>query len=74
MNGALRLNEYNLRPELVYELRFARADGSMTPWQVVPLELERKTDPDFNGPGCSCSWYIAQPASVTVPADARLPE
>lgn len=74
MNGALRLDEFNLSPELVYELRFAGADGSLLSWQVVPLEVERHTDPDFNGAGCSCSWYVAKPASVIVPSEARLPE
>lgn len=69
--GSLPLFEFNLSPSLVYELRFTRADGSFTPWQAVPLELEQVTDPDFNGPGCACSWYKAEPASVIVPADAR---
>lgn len=60
-------------PGAVFEVRFLRADGSWSDWQQVPLSLSEHTDPDFNGPGCPCTWYVAAPLSVTVPADARLP-
>ncbi len=72
-NGFLFYPEDHLAPGIDFEVRFALADGSFTAWQPVPLELERHNDPDFNGPGCPCSWYNAAPTSVIVPAEARPP-
>jgi hypothetical protein len=69
-DGSLVLFDFNLAPSTVYEVRFARADGSFTSWQRILLEIEEHTDPEFNGPGCPCTWYEAAPASVIVPADA----
>jgi hypothetical protein len=61
-----------LHPESFVEVRFELQDGSMSEWQVVSLELSKHTDPDFNGPGCSCTWYSATVAPVVVPANAKL--
>lgn len=55
----------------VYEVRFQLSGGGFSDWEEVELELEEVTDPDFNGPGCSCTWTEGH-ASVTVPADAEL--
>ena len=57
-------------PGPVFELRFRGPDGSFTEWQAVDLRIESITDPDFNGPGCPCSWYEARPEPVVVPAAA----
>jgi len=70
-DGVLIFSDFNLSPDVIYELRFARSDGSYTPWQRVALEPQKHTDADFNGSGCPCSWYEAEPVSVVVPADAR---
>jgi hypothetical protein len=55
------------------QIRFEQGDGSFTPWQRVDVEVTGHTDPDFDGPGCSCTWYDATAANATVPATARLP-
>jgi hypothetical protein len=57
-------------PGPVFEVRFQRPDGAFTEWQIVDLRIESVTDPDFNGPGCPCTWYEAQPEPVVVPAAA----
>ena len=59
-------------PGLVFEMRFQRPDGSLTEWQIVNLHIESVTDPDFNGPGCPCTWYEARPDPVIVPADVLM--
>jgi len=56
----------------VLELRFLLSDGSFTEWQSVPLHVEGHTDPDFNGPGCPCSWDDITFDPLLVPAGARL--
>jgi hypothetical protein len=56
------------------QIRFEQGDGSFTAWQRVDVEIESHTDPDFNGPGCSCTWYTATAAPIVVPAAARMPE
>jgi hypothetical protein len=35
-------------------------------------DAESHTDPDFNGPGCPCSWDEITLDPVVVPAGARL--
>jgi hypothetical protein len=62
--------DFALSPNDAAEIHFELADGSFTPWQSIEFEFERHTDPDFNGPGCSCSWYDAS-SKVVVPAAAR---
>jgi hypothetical protein len=61
-------------PGSTVEVRFQQADGSRTEWQDVALTFEYHTDPDFNGPGCGCSWYTAVAEPIIVPAGARLTE
>src|SRR5262245_50283008 len=60
-------------PGPVFELRFQRPDGTFTDWQIVDLKIEAITDPEFNGPGCPCTWYEGRPDPVVVPADVLLP-
>jgi hypothetical protein len=59
------------RRELV-QIRFEQTDGSFTPWEPVDIQITSHTDPDFNGPDCSCTWYTAMAPSVVVPVTARL--
>lgn len=59
-------------PGPVFEMRFQRPDGSFTDWQIVNLHIEAITDPEFNGPGCPCTWYEASPDPVVVPAAVML--
>jgi len=73
VDGTFTMHVTYLSPDLTVELRFARPDGTFTPWQPIPLLLEPHTDPDFAGPDCPCTWYEAEPATVIVPAEARLP-
>ena len=56
----------------VLEVRFLLSDGSYSAWQPVPFEVEGHTNPDFNGPGCPCSWDDITIEPVVVPAGARL--
>ncbi len=53
-----------------YEVRFELAGGGLSDWQDVQLELSPHTDPDFNGPGCSCTWFEGAAEPIVVPADA----
>jgi hypothetical protein len=53
------------------QIRFEQSDGSFTPWQPVAVDVTRHTDPDFNGPGCPCTWYSASAGDVIVPVSAR---
>jgi hypothetical protein len=71
VNGEYLLWDSAISPNDAAEIRFELADGSFTPWQPIPVNYERHTNPDFNGEGCSCTWYDAS-ARVVVPADARL--
>jgi hypothetical protein len=61
-------------PSTVLQMRFQIVDGDWSEWQEVPLAFEQHTDPDFNGPGCACSWYTAAAEAVLVPSGARLVE
>lgn len=56
----------------VLEVRFRSAEGGFTEWQALDLEVSEHTDPDFNGPGCSCTSYEAAPLTVLVPPEAAL--
>jgi hypothetical protein len=56
----------------VLELRFLLSNGSFSEWQPVPFDAEGHTDPDFNGPGCPCSWDDITFDPLLVPAGARL--
>jgi len=70
--GTLRLDSLIAPDGLsTFRVRFELADGSFTAWQEVELELEEVTDPDFNGPGCSCTWNEGR-GTLAVPADAQL--
>ncbi len=70
-NGVIFVGD-NAYPGNDVELRFELPDGSFTEWQEVELSYTSHTDPDFNGPGCSCTWYTATATPVLVPALARL--
>jgi hypothetical protein len=39
--------------------------------RLATREAARHTDPDFNGPGCPSTYYIAT-AEAVVPAGARI--
>lgn len=62
---------YVYSPEYAVEIRFVQSDDSFSSWQSVNLDFSRETNPDFNGLGCSCSYYSATAASVIVPVTAR---
>ena len=59
------------RNDLV-EVRFRLSDGTLTEWQPAAYDVERHTDPDFNGPGCPCSWDEITLEPMIVPAAAQL--
>jgi hypothetical protein len=69
--GGYRSMDGSISPKDTAEIRFQLPDGSFTAWQALPLEFDRHFDPDFGGPGCSCTWYNAH-ARVTVPIAARV--
>jgi hypothetical protein len=73
MNGTIVLPYLDLRPGTASEVRFEVANGAWSEWQEVVLDLTERTDPDFNGPGCPCTWYTATARAIVVPVDARLP-
>lgn len=54
------------------EVRFELADGELSEWQPVALEITSETDPDYNGPGCACTTYSASAEPIVVPEEARL--
>jgi len=60
-------------PRRRVEVRFELALGGLTEWLPVSLNYVSHTDPDFNGPGCPCTWYEAQPRDLVVPDAARRP-
>jgi hypothetical protein len=62
---------YDLTPDTRVDLRFVLADGSWTEWQRLDLDVTSHTDPDFNGPGCACTWYEATTSPIVTPAAAR---
>lgn len=69
--GKLQMDPiYNDADEL--DIRFERVDGTLSGWQPVPLAVDRRVLPDFNGPGCDCTMYDGHAAPVLVPADAQL--
>jgi len=55
------------------EVRFVKDDGSLTDWQPFTITATRRTDEDFNGPGCACSWFEGTTKPLLVPEDARNP-
>jgi len=73
-DGQVTVFPFIADPGTTLQFRFALADGSLTDWQGIRLDYESETDPDFNGPGCSCTWYNATSEPAVVPAEARLPE
>jgi hypothetical protein len=56
----------------VVDVRFELSEGTWSAWQTLDLEITEHTEPDFNGPGCSCTWYTATAAPIVVPAAARI--
>ncbi|HTV21082.1 MAG TPA: hypothetical protein VMG12_20495 [Polyangiaceae bacterium] len=70
-NGSSAPLRISIDPQSVVEVRFARRDGGWTDWQAVELALTERTDPNFGGPGCECTWYEAPAPTLVVPADAR---
>lgn len=55
------------------QVYFQRDGGTLGPAQDVKVTSEKKTDPDFGGPGCSCSWTVSETEPLVVPDDARAP-
>ena len=53
------------------ELHFKDPSGAWSEWLPVAMTLEAHTDPDFNGPGCPCTWYSASAEPLIVPAASR---
>jgi hypothetical protein len=72
-NGVILSTIYDVRSNTSLELRFELNEGGLSDWQSVPLEVTERTDTDFNGPGCPCTWYDATAQPITVPIAARLP-
>lgn len=72
--GRVLLSVFEARPGTRVELRFELQDGSWSDWQVLELDITSHTDPEFNGPGCPCTWYTATAEPIAVPVEARLPE
>ena len=73
-DGQVTVFPFYSNPGTTLRFRFELADGSFSEWQAASLDYESHTDPDFNGPGCPCTWYDATSGPVVVPAQARLPE
>ncbi|MEO8183125.1 MAG: hypothetical protein ABI895_30205 [Deltaproteobacteria bacterium] len=69
--NVVRLYTFNLQPGMSHEVHFEGDNGEWSEWLPVPLQLTRRTDPDFNGPGCSCTWYTGQAEPLVVPAAVR---
>lgn len=57
----------------VVELRYELEPGTYTEWERVEIQYTEQTDPDFNGPGCPCTWYDGADRSTLVPEAARRP-
>lgn len=68
-NGVLFLGYLSTGDER-FEVRFKLDDGSWSLWQEVPLDVSTYTDPDFNGPGCACTWYDGTTSPIVVPESA----
>jgi hypothetical protein len=73
-DGQLLLSVFGERRGTRVELRFQLQDGSWSDWQVLDLDITSHTDPEFNGPGCPCTWYTATAEPLAVPVEARRPE
>jgi hypothetical protein len=73
-DGQLLLSVFGERPGTRVELRFQLRDGSWSDWRVLDLDITSHTDPEFNGPGCPCTWYTATAEPLVVPVEARRPE
>ena len=55
------------------EVRFVRDDGSLGEWQAFTVTTTTKTDENFNGPDCPCSWTEGKTKPILVSEDARSP-
>jgi hypothetical protein len=71
-DGVLLIDLPIAPPRTVVDVRFELSDGTWSAWQTLDLEVTSHTEPDFNGPGCSCTWYTATAAPIVVPPEARL--
>jgi hypothetical protein len=71
-DGRVDLGVTPVWPGVTVEVRFAIAGGGRSDWQKVVLNLSERTLEDFNGPGCPCTYYQANPDPVTVPGAASL--
>ena len=71
-DGLLELGEL-LAPDLAFDVRFRDDQGDWTAWSPVAVTLSEQTDPDFNGPGCPCTWYAGTAEPLLVPVTARSP-
>lgn len=71
-NNMVTLHVYDQGPSTVLQMRFQLVDGGWSEWQGVPLAFEEHTDPDFNGPGCPCTWHTVTAEPVVVPSGAHL--
>jgi len=55
------------------KLRFELSGGDWSEWVTfdeADFEPTETTDPDFNGPGCPCTWTDLR-ATLEVPAEAQ---
>jgi hypothetical protein len=57
-----------VQPGIEVQIHFQDAGGAWSEWLPVPLTLNPHPDPDFNGPGCPCTWYSATAEPLIVPA------
>jgi hypothetical protein len=73
VEGRVAVGSVDMQPDARAEVRFELRDGSWSEWQSLALDITSHTDPEFNGPGCPCTWYTATAAPIVVPAEARLP-
>jgi hypothetical protein len=69
--NVVQLDAVDLQPGATYEIHFEAENGEWSEWLPVPLQPTQHTDPDFNGPGCECSWYTGQAQPLVVPAAVR---
>jgi hypothetical protein len=69
-DGVLTLPSVH-NPDTTIKVRFQQEDGTLTDWQPVELNIEKRVVSDFNGPGCDCTVYDGTTEPVTVPEAAR---
>jgi hypothetical protein len=58
-------------PSLNIEVRFELTQGGLSEWSSLRLVYTSQTDPNFNGPGCPCTWYDVADQTLLVPDGAR---